>query len=404
MQTKNKKRNVFRRLSHLSNEGVKRGIAGQSSTVGHRKRPTGKNENSSGVTTPFTLKPITKTIPFLSVAVNQNYETDNWGNEQEQVRMIKDLYPIIASLPGFVEKTNWSLDNKPAEVLHDLLFQFEKLNTNTENWNVKLADDKYYINALYMYGDPDPIFIAADFMAKLQSQNKQLFEYLVYAFRLAFGYCGIDCFSDWCKTKHESGYHGMYYEYLLETASSFEEEEEEIYIKHKQCLAYYGPNGIPTAYSKLLHGVASNRIFSKTINNWKPKGFLECIAQPFLNATVDLIATKKRLGDYCNEPYENGEVTPGDYLKVIWNYDEEDLMWKTFSNHLDDSFNGCGASPFCWSVDLKKNAVVDTRADIDFCNKVITFFKEGQNMANEFRERLKHLPEVMPIPLTKYTK
>lgn len=356
--------------------------------LGHRRVRNGANDATSRNLVPFALKPVESEYTYLDV---ESYlgEENEFGSTEIQLKVIEDLYPVVSSLNGYKEP-ELTPELTPAKVLHSLLKQFDSL-TKFENWEIIKPNDTYLITGLNCLDAEPACFIAIDFLAKINQSHERLHRFLIYAFRLVNRYNNIELLYEFTN--------GMYYELLqerLEWHDEFDDDKEDFDYSIKNALEYYGNKGIVSNYNRLLSGGASLRIFKKQLSEFVPQNKLEEIVLPFLKATIELAETKMNIYDYCQAPWESGEVTPSDYFRVLWSWDDNDKIFEIFRDELDSMANGCGTVGFCWNVTLEKSKDVSFKKDYDFINKLRKFFELGNEMSRLINSEVKNWPENIP--------
>lgn len=390
IKTKNKAEGISRRIRK---HPVKR-RAIKPSPTGRRELLHGTNAAASRVVVPFALKPVDKELPFITVSSLQGENTE-YGNEKKQLQILQDIYPIISSMKGF-EAIDINENNTTADLLHALFKQFDSIG-KFERWSLEKTSSSYQLKALNIYKGEDPIYIAVDFLSQINRSHKRLHDFIIWAIRLAYNTNCIPMFSDWC---HNGKYAGTIYEYLLERKDDMESEDQEYRKKYYDALEYYGSKGIPSAYCKILYsGGASLIKFKQKLSEFKPENEFEEIALPFLQATLVLAETKKKMYDYCNEPYEAGEAKPNDYMQIIWTYDD-DIMAEMFHECIDSMANGCGIVGFCWEAIIENGGTFNNQGgDFDFCDKIEAFFETGQDMSLKIKKKLSGIKQQPPLPI-----
>lgn len=396
MQVKKTKKpgGVPQSIRQLGRKRIEKGT--QPARLGKLQRKA--NGGTSTVLRPFTLKPFTKELPALKVAMLQGKEHD-LGSEEKQLQAINDLHPVISNLKGYKENKRWSETTAPSEVLHDMLTQLDKFYEqdiiDNDDWKVEQEDDgKYYIEVLNTYGDNAAIFIPVDFLSQINRSHSRVHNFIVYAIILVKNINQISLFYDWCEFSKQG--QGMIYEYLHDRFYDMTAEDggmEEM----EACLTYYGHKGIPAAYCKLFNSGASLREFNKQLASFVPTNNIERIALPFLKLASKLAGTKIPLRKYCEEPWQNGELTPEGYYVVVWTVDKEDLMEEMFCEVMDDQAQNLGAVPFTWKCKLDDSNKL-TEA-IEFCTLVEEFFETGREMAHAIKKLVKDKPQEYPLPL-----
>ncbi|MDQ3048400.1 MAG: hypothetical protein M3R27_12695 [Bacteroidota bacterium] len=369
--------------------------------AGRRKLPTRESNTSGRNSDSYTLKAATRDIPYLRVANLQGMRGVVFSSDSDMLQGIKDLYPVISNMKGFSEPS-WAENAHPSEVLHNLLHQFESIQ-RPEEWGVRQEDGKYVISATNMFGNGDPIFIPIDFLSQINRTHKRLHDFLIYALRLVYHTNNIGMIHDWVCNEYGSG---MYYEFLESRQDDYQQEtddenEENLWYRYHASLEYYGKKGVVAAYSKMLTGAASLRMFKKELESFKPRNKYEEEALPFLQAALVLAETKKSILDYSQEPNDCGEATPKDYMRIVWNFDDNDLMYKEFSECLDASVHGCGVVPFCWMSTYGDEKSDNYREDVNVCKKFEDFFMKGNEMANNIKSDLKGVCQQPPLPLNQ---
>lgn len=365
--------------------------------LGHRRVRNGANDATSRNLVPFALKPIESEHTYLDV---ESYfgEENEFGSTEIQLKVIEDLYPVVSSLSGYNEP-KLIPELTPSKVLHSLLKQFDSV-TKFEKWDIIKPNDTYLITGLNCLDAESACFIAIDFLAKINQSHERLHTFLIYAFRLVAQCNNIELLYEFTN--------GMYYEQLEERlewdAKEYDEsvsdgEQDDYHYSVKHSMEYYGSKGIVSTYNRLLSGGASLRMFKKQLSEFKPENKLEEVALPFLQATLALAETKMNIYDYCEDPWESGEVTPRNYFRVMWSWDDDDNMFQIFKDELDSHANGSGAAGFCWNVTLEKGKELSLKKDYDFINKVGKFFELGNEMSNAIKSEVKNNPESLPKPL-----
>lgn len=365
--------------------------------LGHRRVRNGANDATSRNLVPFALKPVESEHLYLDV---ESYfgEENEFGSIEIQLKLIEDLYPVISSLDEYKE-LELTPELTPAKVLCSLLNQIYLL-SKFEKWEIIKPNDTYLITGLNCLDAEPACFIAIDFLAKINQSHERLHTFLIYAFRLVSQYNNIELLYEFTN--------GMYYEHLQERlewdAKEYDEsvsdgEQDDFHYSVKHSMEYYGSKGMVGTYNRLLSGGASLRMFKKQLSEFVPQNKLEEVAIPFLKATLELAETKMNILDYCQEPWESGEVTPRNYFRVMWSWDDDDNMFQIFKDELDSMANGCGAVGFCWNVTLEKGKDVSLKKDYDFINKVGKFFELGNEMSNAINSEVKNWSENIPKPL-----
>lgn len=385
----NKTKIKARRIPQVTGKSSIKRVANRTSAPRHRKLLTGKSASTFKPANAFALKPITKKLPFLTVASLQG-EYSKYSDESVQIKMIADLYPVLCEVKGI---ENISMESTPAEVLTAMMQKFEN-SGDYERWSICEVGGKFKIKALTQYSGCESIHIAVDFLSQINRTHKSLHDLLIYGLRLVQNINGIPVFHDWCQS---GNYPGQIYEYLLERKEEHESDEE--YLKIAETFQYYGLKGIPTLYSKLLRGAGSIKLFKKAVESLVPKNDFEKYALPFLQSIIELVETKKKIYDYCEEPWEAGEAKPNDYMQVIWSWDDDDLMYQQFNECIDAMAMGCGVVGFCWESFIGVDEVKRNKSDYEFCDKVIDFFTKGNEMSHKIKNELKGVLQQPPLPL-----
>lgn len=408
-KAKTKKAAKVKRVPRLIGRDSKQGKQIKKSATGHRILRNGTNDSTGKHLVPFALKPITKELPLLEVAIMQGGE-HKYGDEAVQLKMIADLFPVISSLKGYNKFGEIKSDSKPSKVLTNLIIKFEACKVKFEKWTIEKEKEQYVIKALNVLDAESACFIPVDFLSQINQSHPKLHEFLIYAFRLVKQCNGLGMISDWVKFNNDDRSDGMYYSQLTEREewddSNYDEEEadgeeDDFHYSVKHSLEYYGPRGVVASYSKLLSGGASLRMFKKQLAEFKPSNEFEEYALPFLQATLALAETKQSIYDYCKEPWESGEATPAQYLQVVWTVDEDDNMYQIFSECLDASASGCGVVGFCWEVTLKNNYDSSIEKDLAYIKKVDNFYQLGREMAHNIKDKLKGVGQYPPQQFKK---
>lgn len=408
MQTKEKNKTV-------KTKGVSQRLPKSNSIGGKRKQlnarlgklQPGANALSFGNDYPFALNPFFKTIPELLVQELQGNLSFDYS-EEAQLKVIKDLYPVIANFKGFKENKRWSNSTHPSFVLHDLFSQFRKIGKH-EHFEIENTGEHYQLKVLNAYGSTDPIFVPLDFLSQINRSHKRLHDFIIYALALVKRYNSIQLFGDWVKTTNQTGTHGVVYESLLEQEDWYESNDElEDNNKHEieATLKYYGPGGIPATYNKLINTTpASLKLFKQELDSFTPNNDFEAMALPFLKSAYDLANYGIDIHELCEQPWNNGEVTPCEYMACIWSWDDNDRMYNCWSEFLDDQAQNIGVSPFCWKETLTLESYKGNE-NICHSKRFISFFTEGNEMATKIKKKLegKDAPQRMPLPINKTNK
>ena len=384
-----KKKNRSNRLSQSPDKGSGKRVEATAEQAGLGRVQGRASAGASSNAISLVLKPSTKILNGLQVATLQGHN-QQLADPSEQLKCIADLYPIISKIDGFKENKKWNVDSLPADVLHHLLKQFEKI-SKIDNWSVDHSNGRYTIKAIEFYGDGEFEIISVDFLAKINVSHPKLHELLTYGLMLVSRYNQIQLFGEWVKTS-ETGT-GLLYEYLVEREEWFDGEDEEDQFKYGGAIDYYGPKGVPAAYIKLLGKGATLPMFKKEFNAWRPFDEIETKCYPFLKSLLTLVETKQSIAPYCQQPYEQGEITPMDYMTVIWARDEEDMMFRVYCDHIDD-WSQNGSSPFCWHSDISNPE--STKQIRLFLDKVIDFFNKGFQMSLDMDSMLRGVTELPP--------
>lgn len=384
-----KKKTKAKRLSPKPGKHPIERIERGSSTTRYRKLHRGKDASSIKPVNAFALKPIVKELPYLTVASLQGEES-MYKDESVQIKMIEDLYPVICDAKGI---ENVSMESSPAEFITEMMKKFDAIG-DYERWSITSVKGKYKIKALTQYEGEESIHIAVDFLSQINRSHKRLHDMLIYGLRLVQNVNHIPVFHDWCQT---GKFPGQIYEYLLERKDEHEDEED--YLKIANTFHYYGPKGVPSLYSKLLKGCSSIKLFKKAVEDFIPNNAFEEYALPFLKSIVVLAETKKNIYDYCEEPWEAGEAKPCDYMQVIWSWDEDDLMYNMFNECVDAMAMDSGVVGFCWESFIGPDELEQNKSDYEFCDKVIDFFRKGNEMSHQIKDKLKGVIQQPPLPL-----
>ncbi len=399
-KTKSKAKGV----SQLVRKHFVKGKPDGTSTTGRRKLFGGKDAATGKHLVPFALKPADMLISHLTVCDLQG-EDNEYSGEDLQLKILKDIYPVIYSMKDF-KVVEFDHFNTTADALTTLLQWFNNL--DYEKWSLVQIESKYKLKVLRQYGGEHSIHIAVDFLSQINRSHTKLHDMIVWALRLVSRYNGIQMFGDWCKIEHRTGEHGMTYEYLLEREEDFDGEEEGDWDNSKRryndTLQYYGPNGVPSKYAKLLYQGASLKMFKSELAKFKPFSKFDHFAFPFLQAALTVAETKKRIHDFCDEPWEAGESKPSDYMSVVWSWDDEDLMYQLHNELIDGAAQGCGVVGFCWEdiLDDKGNLTENkSNPAIDFCDKMTAFFVAGNKMSIDIKNELNGEIQQSPLPLKK---
>ncbi len=403
-----KKKNGPKRIPQKNSTTAGQRIKAQQGKAGRGRIPKRATGGAGGTASPFILKPCTQIFNDLRVGTLQGRDK-TLSDPAIQLNAIRDVYPIVSKLPGYRESKKLSADTSPADVLHDLLVKFEKL-TKSDQWSLENDAGKYTLHSQEEYGDTGAIWIQVNFLARINRSHVKLHGLLVYGLVLVNRWNKINLFHDWVKTKPQQGHHGMVYEYLLEREEWFidqahepEEDEEEPqfneeHYKYEQCLEYYGPKGVPASYINLFNKAnASLRRWKTELERFKPGDDIENACYPFLKAMLALAQTRTSIVEYCQEPYEQAELTPMFFYQVIWCWDDDDLMWLTHADNID-SWAQNGVSPFCWKSDFTKPE--QKAKTIEFLDKVIKFMNAGNEMSELMEKLTKGIQEQTPLPLT----
>jgi hypothetical protein len=398
MQVREKK-SKRKRVSSPSLSNIEKRRAGKQKSFRRRGLCKGATTSTSRPNNPFTLKAADKILSGLHVAVLQGQDSP-FANPAEQLKALNDLYPVVSKLPKFKEKRGWTIDSSPSDILHDMLIQFDNMQT-FENWEIELIEGKYSINGLFLYREPDPYWITADFLPKINHSHPELHELAIYAFMMVSRYNHIDLYDDWVKTTEKFDYNGMTYEMFKVENEPIEEDpdnnQDELHLI-ELCKNYYGPKGLPAAYLKIMKGGVSLKIYEEKLKRYHNNDKISQVILPFLHQALVIAKTKISMLDYCHEPFESGELTPNNYLRIIWSYEDNDLMWQCFARSIDDWAQN-GVSPFCWKCSV--NELTQTNMHLSFLDELIKFFEVGSKMSQELIPLLKGAPEQLPKPIKK---
>ena len=375
------------RVPQQNLEHSQQSIKGQPSNDG-RGKLSGRDGNSSKrALVPFTLTPERKMLTQLAIMSFQGVEHP-LATEEQQLKAIADIYPVAKSINGFKENKRWSINSSPAEVLHSILTSTIKSN-DYEEWDVELEDGRYCLKVTQYYGCPNKLFIPINFLAKVNRSHPRLHELLIYTFRILQNIIGVESISTWVQHNKTNYQHGHVFDWVKsreEELCNHEEheggnmdQEEIIELQDlRESLDYYSFGGIPQKYAALLRGLVSVKKFEKTLSSFLIMNEYESVALPFMNKVLELAKTKYEMHEVSVSPWESGEVTPNEYMSIVWTDNQHDTFFNIMEGNIDQVAECAGSVPFCWKVILNEKNKSIVNEYIHFCDLLLSVFDEGK--------------------------
>jgi len=387
------KTNRSKAISHRHTSGVEKRVEHQPTKVRFGKLQRSKITSAVGNGGAFAIKPIKKTITALQVDELQGSNSYSVG---AQLEMIEHLQPVLKKHFNIKDSKGWNADTHPSAIIKDLFLQ-ANLDDKFDNWSIETNEttNRFELEVRREYGQTNAIFLHVDFLAKLNTYDKELHNWIVYALCLCIKNNRLHTYFDWLN--HGKGAEGMIYEYAKEKLDWYNPESDAEYAELQQCLEYYSVKGQPLAYYKYIMGAhASIRIFDKQLADFKRTTEEALLVKSFLEAALKLAKTGEYIHAYCEN--EDGYSTPSDYMVIVWCVDEEDWMYKTFCEFIDDQAQNIGVQGFTWTETLTESNSTSERNEA-ICDLFTDYFTKGRAVATYFSDKLKNYSNAIPQPL-----
>ena len=325
---------------------------------------------------------------IIEVKSYQGRFQDLIPDEQTQMKLIMDMYPILKKHPKFNEhQKQWNDHTKSWEVLNWIA---QKLNAIAgENWMVarNYEDEMDFHIMVYQDYDTDSNFHALplSFLPKLKTINRKLHDIIISMVALIEKHTGAQ--------KWDDGYGDMALSVMNEdwkyNRNEMDLDKEELENFNKTITAY--SKGFPKQYlNKINRDKATTEQIEIKIEKFKPATEMEHKFLHWLKMGLKLLNVKGHLAGFSfnpDDPMNENEnpLTPDKYICFIWDWN--DKLYEYHNSYIQNDYQNYGVLPFyeC-QVWTKTSPQIHDLEMSDFPMAITKFFSEGIDLISEFEK------------------
>lgn len=285
--------------------------------------------------------------PLSSIKVDLILKQGIFSEEQNVVKVIKDIYPFIKKdISILLHTKNFAENTEPIDFLSWMIESYDTVK-EFDDWDIiRNENGNYYLKSVVDYNMDDRGYSAQlKFLEVVQRENEKLFDLFIGMFGLFYK-----------ELKSPFYFNCSDFEQALDCAeddlthcleSDMNEEEREWCIQE---LDYYN-NGNPHIFGEYIkHSEMTLEQFKVKLKRFKPKTELDKLADTFFEKALKLFNYNNKFSDFIhlnNEEDDQCPIMPFQYVMFGWNYDEDEskVAWFVEQN-LQMNWQEYGSIPF----------------------------------------------------------
>jgi len=290
-----------------------------------------------------------------SLKVDYQFKKGIFEDNDNIIKMIKDIYPVIYNNIPVYEIDNFNENTKPIDFLNWILDRYLNTSPPGEKWTIFYNKDidKFLIEYIYEYDDigiegrSAPI----SFLLTLEKENKKLYELFIAYLHHVNKAINIPIYSN--------DYHYddtlVYLEDDIEEmknqdvdAEYAEEHLEDLKIKEEDLKCYKEGNAFRIG-QEITHCKISKNLLLETLKNYKVKKKIHKAILKLIKDNINLLhETEYKLNDfYLNNEDDDEELSSAmfdQWACIIWSLD--DSVFNFMEQMYNDTAGNYGVIPF----------------------------------------------------------
>ena len=265
--------------------------------------------------------------------------------------IIRDIFPFIEKeIP--IDDDIFDEDTRPIDFLNWMISSYDKVN-DSEQWSISYSTvkNRYYLQSIYEVKgiETKGYSVELDFLPILSKDNRGLYDLFV-------GLLGLFTTAKVGHFFFDNDELDYAIEYIQEEVDGDDHDDENVdeINRIKDYLMVYKSGNAKIIENEIKSSEITIESLKENLRKFKTKCDTEKRCIKFIKKSIKILDFKESFYDYIhvldNEMEEGFPVSPLDYSKFDWNYDEENPISQHQQMMINSNWGEYGDIPFRYSV------------------------------------------------------